>query len=144
MTDKENPIKTGHMARRVIVCTVFAVLVVLLYMQIGYELGIFYLGPKIKGSVMLHNEAGNIAYEFDDPNGGYGWYEWTVGTDEVPIDIYLFNKNGWQITRLDLNVTPNDHEWLITGKISSNRFQRKTYESRVPLDERIRIDIEFY
>ena len=144
MDTKENKGKMKRKARRIIVCTVFMVLAVLLCMQISFELGGFYLGPKIKGTITLRTEAGDTVYEFNDLNGGYGWYEWTVGPEDVPIDIYLFNKNDWQTTRLDLAVTQNDYDWLITGKISSNRFQRKTYESCVPIDERIRIDVEFY
>ena len=144
MDNNDNKGKTKCKIRRIIICTVFVVLAILLYMQISYELGGFDLGPKIKGTVTLRTEAGDIVYGFDDPNGGYGWYEWTVGSEDVPIDIYLFNKNDWQTTRLDLTVMQNDYEWLITGKISSNRFQRRTYESCVPIDERIRIDVEFY
>ena len=144
MDNKENKKRTKHNVKRIIVSVVFAVLALLLYMQISYEFGSFYFGSKIKGSVTLCSEAGYVEYDFEDQSGGYGWYEWTVGSDDVPIDIYLFNKNDWQTIRLDFTVTQDGSEWLITGKISSNRFQRKTYESRVPVDERIRIDVEFY
>ena len=144
MENTENQGNTKSKRTRLIVCASLATLIgVLLYMQILYELGGFYFGPKIKGSVTLRTESGDTVYEFEDPKGGYGWYEWTVGTGELPIDVYLFNKNGWQTTRMDFIVQPDGQEWLVTGKISSNRFQRQTYEARIPAGERISIIVDF-
>ena len=139
--------KHGRIKRKIgciIICAAAVAHAVLLYMQIGYEVGSFYFGPKIKGSVTLRSEAGDAEYSFEAAEGRHGYYEWTVGTDDVPIDISLFNKNDWQTTRLNLTVVQSGEEWLITGKVSSNRFGRRTYENRIPIDERIRIYIEFY
>ena len=73
----------------------------------------------------------------------HGWYDWAVGPEDAPIEVYLFNKNDWQITRMDFTVMQSGDEWLITGDISSNRFQRSKYKERVPTDERIKIDVRF-
>lgn len=134
---------TKRKAIRMIACVFLIALAVLLYMQICYELGNFHFGSMIEGRITVLTDEGNAVYEFNDPDGGYGWYDWAVGPEDAPIEVYLFNKNDWQITRMDFTVMQSGDEWLITGDISSNRFQRSKYEERVPADERIKIDVRF-
>lgn len=131
--------------KRMFICMGIAALaaVLLLFLQFGYRCGFLYFGARIEGTVLLRTQESEHLYEFKDQDGGYGAYRWTLGTEDLPVEVYLFNTNDWQVIRAGFTVVQEGTQWLITGKIKGNRYQTQNYEKRIPVGERIYINVEF-
>ncbi len=135
--------KTGRKFIYIAIATAAVVAAILLFLQFGYRCGFICFGDKIEGTVLLRTQGSELQYEFKDPDGGYGAYEWSLGTEDLPIDVYLFNTNDWQTIRAGFTVVQEGPQWLITGEIKGNRYHTENYEKRIPVGEKIYINVEF-
>ena len=127
-----------------LISIIVAVVIILLFLQWLYLAGFITLTPRIKGTVTLHLDGNNETYDFGDRQGGYDLFNWNVGTDELPIEIELFNRNDWHIIRMNFDVTLDGEEWLVTGDIKVRGYDDEKYEKRFPVGEKITIKVDCF
>ena len=99
-----------------------------------------FLTPRLTGKVVFCDESTVRTYKFSAQGGDYGTYEWTVGPDDHPIKIELFNTNSWYVTNMELRVELNGNDWIVSGTVNTDGEEPMLVSNTIPVGDPIIIN----
>lgn len=75
------------------------------------------------------------------PVSKYGEYDWTLGSEELPINVRLFSRSSHHIIGMRFDVERLETEWHVTGTVNVKTYEPVSYEASIPLGEPIAISV---
>ena len=98
---------------------------------------------SIRGKLTVKLDDSSKTYTFS-ALGEYGGFEWTIGPEDTPFTVTLFNRNNWHVIDMDFTAEREMSSWHITGTVNVRTYEPMAYEKTIPDSEPLVIAVDCF
>ncbi len=119
------------------------IIIICMIIAVGFVFVSTYHRGSIHGKLTVKLDDSSKTYSFSAA-GDYGDFEWTVGPENAPFRVTLFNRNNWHVIDMNFVAKRETSSWHITGTVHVKTYEPMMYDKKIPDGEPLVIAVDCF